>query len=210
MQQKLAVTFAILLSGCTTPAWSPPPPQMVPIGAAETVYQNPVLLQISDPECAWEAVVDVIDDYFKIEQEEPVRKIGGTITEGRIKTFPAVSPTLLEPWRRDSAGEYQKLENTLQTMRRYAVVRLLPADGGFWVDVAVFKELEDLPRPEQATAGGATFRYDSSFSRVENPNTGGQVAQDWIAHGRDSELEQRIIGHLLYNADELAANRSMP
>ena len=30
---------------------------------------------------------------------------------------------------------------------------------------AVFKELEDIVRPEQATAGAATFRYDSSLTR---------------------------------------------
>ena len=42
-------------------------------------------------------------------------------------------------------------------MRRRAVVRVIPAQGGHWVDVAVFKELEDVVKPEHATAGAATF-----------------------------------------------------
>jgi len=205
MRKYVAILLmAFGLSGCTVPAWSPPPPpEMIPIEQVGPVYANPVFMPITDPQCAWEAVVDVIDDYFKIEHEEPVRQIGGTITEGRIDTFAQVSPTLLEPWRRDTAGEYDRVENTLQTMRRRAVIRLLPAEGGYWVDVAVLKELEDLRTPEHASAGAATFRYDSSFTRVGNPAAGEQTAQGWIPQGRDPILEQRIIGHLIYNCNEL-------
>ena len=199
-----AILLLIGLSGCTMPEMSPPPPAMIPFETAGAGYPNPVLIPITDSQCAWEAVVDVIDDYFKIQREEPVRDIGGIRTEeGLIETYYQVSPTLLEPWRRDTAGEYERLENTLQTMRRRAVVRVFPADGGYWVDVAVFKELEDLPRPEKSSAGSATFRYDSSFTRVVNPATGEQISQGWIPKGRDPVLEQRILGHLISNASEL-------
>jgi hypothetical protein len=199
------ISLVICLSGCTVPAWSPPPPEMMPVDptVAASLYPNPVFIPISDPQCAWEAVVDVVDDYFKIQHEEPVRQIGGTITEGRIESFPEVSPTLLEPWRHDNAGEYEQVENTLQTMQRRALVRMLPGEGGYWVSVAIFKELEDLPRPEQATAGGATFRYDSSFTRVVNPSAGGQPTQGWIPKGRDPLLEQKIVGHLINNCSEM-------
>ena len=71
-------------------------------------------------------------------------------------------------------------------MRRRAVVRVIPAQGGHWVDVQVFKELEDLARPEHATAGAATFRYDSTLTGVINPITGEQITQGWIAQGRDT------------------------
>jgi hypothetical protein len=203
----LALLMAFGLSGCQVPAWSPPPPpELIPTETTGAIYPNPVLITISDPQCAWEAVVDVIDDYFKIEKEEPVRQIGGSINEGRIETYYQVSPTLLEPWRRDTAGEYERLENTMQTMRRRAVVRVLPAEAGYWIDIAVFKELEDLRRPEHASAGGATFRYDNSFTRVVNPSVGEAPAECWIDKGRDPVLEQRIIGHLLSNCNELGIN----
>ena len=205
MRKLPAITWiAIVLSGCTTPSWTPPPPpELTPFVQTEAVYPNPVLAPITDPQCVWEVVADVVDDYFKIQREEPVHQIGGTLTEGRIDTFPEVSPTVFEPWRRDTAGHYERVENTLQTMRRRAVVRVLPAEGGHWVDVAVFRELEDLPRPEHASTGSATFRYDNSLTRVVNPSIGEQIAQGWIPQGRDPVLEQQIIGHIITRCNEL-------
>jgi len=168
----------------------------MPVAVVEPVQfacQNPVLLAGQDSECVWETVVDVIDDYFRIEREEPVRQWGGVLTEGRLETQPEVGATIFEPWRRDSVGGYQRLESTLQSIRRYALVRVLPAEGGFWVEVAVYKELEDVLQPENATAGGATFRNDSSYVRVENPIGGQEVHRGWIPLGRDAVLEQEIL-----------------
>jgi hypothetical protein len=202
------VLIAVCFSGCTVPEMAPPPPpDMVPIEQIGAVFPNPVLIPIADSQCAWEAVADVTDDYFKIQREEPVRQIGDTFNEGRIETYYQVSPTLLEPWRRDTAGEYERVENTMQTMRRRAVVRVWPTQGGHWVEVVVYKELEDLPTPEHASAGGATFRYDSSFTRVVNPPVVDPLGERWIQDGRrDPVLEQRIIGHLVSNCNELGYN----
>ena len=47
--------------------------------------------------------------------------MGSTLTEGRIDTFPKPGATLLEPWDHDSADSYERLESTLQSIRRYAV-----------------------------------------------------------------------------------------
>jgi hypothetical protein len=134
-----------------------------------------------------------------------LRQVGGP-SEGRIDTFPQVSPTIFEPWRRDTVGDDDRVENSIQTMRRYAVVRMRPAEKGFSVEVAVFKELEDLPTPEHASAGAATFRYDTSFTRVVNPSSATGGSKNWIPKGRDPLLEQRIIGHLLSQCNELGSN----
>ena len=40
---------------------------------------------------------------------------------------------------------------------RIASIRLIPDPGGWRVEVAVQKELENLRKPMHATAGGATF-----------------------------------------------------
>lgn len=169
-----------------------------PVQTGPTVpcYGNPTFLPATDHQCVWESVVDVVDDYFKIVHEEPVRLIGSTLTEGRLDTAPKVSPTVFEPWRYDTSGRYERVENTLQSIRRRAVVHVMPAKGGYWVDVAVLKELEDVARPEHATAGAATFRYDDSLTRVVNPIVGQEVCEGWIPQGRDVALEQRIVGHL--------------
>ncbi|NQT15599.1 MAG: hypothetical protein HQ582_22775 [Planctomycetes bacterium] len=160
-------------------------------------YDNPAMVCAADPEVVWETVADVVDDYFTIREEEPVRLAEDVLIEGRLDTFPTVGSTLFEPWRGDSVGPYDKLESTLQSMRRYATVRVIPAQGGYLVDVAVFKELEDLAQPVHASAGAATFRYDTSLTRVVNPVGEQGTGAGWIDKGRDRALEQRIIGEVL-------------
>ncbi len=177
--------------------WTVPPTAVSPTALASAAYSNPSHLAVADHELLWETVADVVDDYFpEFEYEEPVRQIGHVLTEGRLETFPQGSPTLLEPWRRDGVGAYERMENTLQSMRRFAVVRVIPAQGGFLVDVAVYKELEDMRRPSKATAGAATLRYDESLDRVVDPITDQPVQAGWIPKGRDDLLEQTILGHL--------------
>jgi hypothetical protein len=196
----------LLFAGCTGPGTSQytlgPDFQSNPF-AQTAALGNPLFVPITDPQCISDLTAEVIDDYFRISKEEPVHLIGNTLTEGHIETVPEVSPTIFEPWRRDTASFDQRVENSLQTYRRRAVVRILPAENGHWIDVAVILELADMPKPDHASSGAATFRYDSSFSRVENP-VGEEIAPvGWISKGRDTVLEQRILGHLLYRAQEL-------
>jgi hypothetical protein len=165
--------------------------------AGHVLYENPTLLPITDQEYVWETVVDVVDDYFKIKEENAVQLAGPTALEGRLDTFAAISSTLFEPWRHDCVGPDQRLESTLQTIRRWARVRVIPAEGGYLVEVAVFKELEDVAQPAHATAGAATFRHDSSLTRVVSPVGQDQISRGWIARGRDTALEQRILEQLL-------------
>jgi hypothetical protein len=72
----------------------------------------------------------------------------------------------------------------------------MPAEGGYRVEVNVFKELEEVARPE-GTTGDATFRYDTSLTRVVDPVGEQEVNEGWIPLGRDAALEQRIIADLL-------------
>jgi hypothetical protein len=201
--------IAMVLSGCgmgpeyTAPPGCPPQ-QVAPAQPAVAVYANPVLLPIADPQCAWEQVVDAVDDYFRIEREEPVHMAGNMLTEGSIITVPEISPTIFEPWRHDTVDPDQRLENTLQTMRRRAVVRVIPVQGGHSVEVQVFKELENNRRPDYTTAGAATLRYDSSLTSIENPIGGQPVTLGWIAQGRDTSLEQQIIADLLSRTGQAA------
>ncbi|MBN2474361.1 MAG: hypothetical protein JXB62_07120 [Pirellulales bacterium] len=182
----------IALGGCApSPYWSHPPAQPLPVA-----YDNPTVLPITDHRYAWETVVDVVDDYFRIKQEEPVRLIGETLTAGRLDTFPTVAATVLEPWHGDSVGVYERTESTLQSRRRRAEVQVVPTAGGYQVEVAVFKELEDVLRPEHATAGAATFRYDDTLTRVVGSVGEQAINRDWIPQGRDTALEQRILGQL--------------
>lgn len=180
--------------------WHGPSGQPIPL----TAFANPTLIPVANHQQVWEGVVDVVDDYFRIEHEEPVRLLGNTLTEGRIDTYYKTGATLLEPWDHDSANEYERLESTLQSIRRRAIVRVIPAQGGgFLVEVAAYKELENVPQPEHAVVGSATFRYDNSLTRVVNPQRPTTLTQGWILQGRDVALEQRILGQLQYRLGPL-------
>lgn len=164
---------------------------------------NPLFVPGHNLDCVWDTTVDVVDDYFRIQQEERVRAVAGEYVEGRIDTIPTPGATIFEPWHGDSANLHERVESTLQTIRRYAEVRVIPDPRGLWIDVIVFKELEDLAVPESATAGGATFRYDTSLTRVVDPIGGQELNRGWIPLGRDYALEQRMIGQLQARFREL-------
>jgi hypothetical protein len=199
----VAGMFSLFLSGCgmgpeyTAPSACPTQPMAEPGQPPTAGYANPIWIPVADSQCAWELVVGVVGSYFRIEEEKPIRQVGNVVMEGRITIAPEVSPTVFEPWRHDTVDPEQRIENTLQTMRRRGVVRVIPAQGGHWVDVTIFKDLEDLAQPEQATAGASTFRYDSTLTRVSNPIGGEPSAQGWIFQGRDASMEQYIISNLL-------------
>ena len=110
--------------------------------------QNPMLVAVADRDLLWDQVVDALDDYFMIQREERVRQVGDVLLEGRIETFPVGGATLLEPWRKDSTPGPERLQSTLQSIRRRAVVRVTPTGGGYFIDLAVYKELEDLASPQ--------------------------------------------------------------
>lgn len=175
----------VLLAGLAGCAWNPPDPNLA--------IANQTLVPVSNPDFAWDQIVDVVDDYFVIEREDRVRQVGDVITEGSIYTRPVVGATYFEPWRRDSVGAYERSLATLQTIRRRAIVRVIPAPNGYVVDVAVFKELEDLKQPEHSTAGAASFRNDSSPQGFSEPVGMQPLELGWIPLGRDPALEQRML-----------------
>jgi hypothetical protein len=198
------MTPPVVAFGPPVPAYNPP--QLVPT-VVQSAVPNPILVPVTDRDVAWDNIVDVIDDYFKIQREDRVHQIGDILSEGQIETFPQTGATLLEPWRGDSANFYERLESTFQSIRRRAVVRIIPDASGFLVDVTVLKELEDVERPMYATAGAATFRTDNTIDRnteVE-PSVARQIGDQprpvafprqtagWIGVGRDPALEQELL-----------------
>lgn len=178
---------------------APPPPA-----------ENPLFVPAIDREFLWNQTVDVVDDFFRIEREERIRLIGGILTEGRIDTFPKVGSTVFEPWKEDSTWGYERWLATFQSIRRRAIVRIIPTSGGYLVDVVVNKELEDLDKPENATAGGSTLRHDGTLNRREG--TAGRYSSTlgWISKGRDCSLEQVILERLQQRLHGIADVSRLP
>ena len=183
-------------SGCV----SDPLSEMIP-GMQATPPPNPIFVANSNPDFVWDRVVDAVDDYFVISREEPVRTYGNVLSEGRIDTFPQSAATYLEPWYKDSVSAQERLESTLQTIQRKATVRVIPENGGFSVAVAVYREMENLERPLRANSGATNFRRDTTIKPLYEMETATPVSQGWIAMGRDTALEQRILLKILHNIE---------
>lgn len=162
--------------------------------AAPKVIENPMLIPYSNPDVVWNQIVDVVDDYFVIAREQGPRS-ADYITEGQLLTRPRVGATIFEPWHGDSANSYERLESTLQSIRRTAQVRVTPAAKGFMVHVMVLKEVEDLAQLSPGT-NAAIFRHDNSIDRF--PVNVGEHPTDlgWVPLGNDVALEQQILAEL--------------
>lgn len=188
------VAFAMALCGCQ--AWQPArynPPEFG-IGPPPPPQTNPLLVTSMDSEFVWDQVVDVVDDYFRIMHEERARLAGD---EGMLETYPRSGSTIFEPWNSDSVTPYERWEATLQSIRRRAIVRVIPTQGGYLIDVEVYKELENVPRPESGAislANAQTLRNDDALVRLTNPVGGQEPSAGWLGLGRDVALEQVILG----------------
>jgi hypothetical protein len=172
-----AAAMAFLtLSGCRTSGLmvENPTPIPEPAGGYEQV---------------WNTTVRVVDKYFNIASEN---RYGGM-----IETIPETGGTLLEPWRRDAVGFYEKLEGSLQTIRRRGFVSVQPSPtGGFLIGVEVYKELENLPMPVYTNFGGGTLLHSLLPLQEQVLDSEVPAGAGWIAMGRDPKLEARIIADL--------------
>jgi hypothetical protein len=159
---------------------------------------NPVLLAGNPSQYGtiFETVLNVVDDYFEIAEANR------WAPTAQIKSHPKIAPGLDQFWKPGSPDGAERMLATLQTIRYRCEVTIQPviadparpsAPAGYVVQVVVFKELEDLPRPVKATAGAAAFRSDNTVDRefeVVDPTV---VDSNWIPKGREMYLEQEIL-----------------
>ena len=175
------------------------------IDGSTPAVSNPLAVPVTEMEFTWNQIVDMVDDYFEIASEQPVRDIGGILMEGRIVTRPKTGATCAEFLMRDSTPGYERLHSTLQSIRRTADIRVMPDASGFLVSVEVYKELEDVSQPEYSTVTTAVQRHDGSL--VANDRIGnffGSQTLGWIPLGRDESLEQEMLRNLYARMYEVA------
>lgn len=174
-------------SGCGSLIYrftDPAPPVFVP---------NPLELPEADDQFVWAQVVDTVDDYFRIAREQPVQRSKGLLLDGRLETSYQVGASILEPWRKDTTAGFERLQSTLQSIRRRAVVTLRATASGYTLEVVVQKEIEDTDRSQLAAEGNSSQRHDGTLLRHTNGRTDGPRTLGWIPLGRDATLEQRLL-----------------
>lgn len=157
---------------------------------------NPLPVPFYPRELVMDEVSDEIEDYFRIIKEQRIRLVDNILIEGYIDTEPKIGSTLLEPWRRDSSAGFEVLHATLQTVRRWAKVRVIPTADQYLIDVKVYKELEDLDQPVQSSISGPSFRHDNTLDLDGGNREWLQPNRGWIPLGRDYALEQTILANL--------------
>lgn len=166
--------LAVASSGCAM--WRAPPPS------------NPFFVAADNQEAVWERTVNVVHHYFDIARENKL--------DGVIETQPKVGASLLEPWHRDSPGLHNRMESSLQSIRRRGFVNITPTNGGYLVGLEVFKELEDRPGITPNTPGGATFQQNLPLRRDLNLIGSQPTPNGWLSLGRDELLEHEMLAQL--------------
>ncbi len=182
---------AVCLAGCSTGPLQENPILISPDRLK--VQENPLYIPQGPMSYAkvFEKALDSVDDFWEIAYSNRY--------DGRIETHPTVAPGLEQPWKPGSPDFYQRLLAYFQSMRHRCIVVITTADdGGYFIDVKVLKELEDLPTPLRSTAGTASFRMNSTIERqfevIEQPI----YEPNWIPIGRDLKLEQVILDRLAH------------
>ena len=171
--------------------------------ASLPVVDNPANVATTSYEKVWDTTVNVLSDYFEVTYENRF--------DGRIETSPSISPTIFEVWEPDAVTFRDRVEATLQTIRRRAFVLVQPAPaGGFRIDVEVYKELEDVARPVATflPQGGLIASIEPTpevivTSPIEAP-------AGWISRGRDTALEQKILGEIVSRLDGVQPAMLLP
>jgi hypothetical protein len=187
MRARLFSAVVVLTSvlngaGCATVSeWMVPGPPAT----------NPLVVPTADFETVWKQCVAVADEYFEIASENRLSRT--------IITQPKSGSTVLEPWLGDSVGLYERFESTIQTMRRHARITVNPAPGGgYLVKVEVFKELEDMSKPDRQSMGRAVFNNDFPVNRTYEIVGPVPLPLQWIPRGRDLKLEQVLLDRIRY------------
>jgi len=191
MKRVTAILIVLLsTSGCRQLVYrltSDVPPQFVP---------NPLELPPVADDFLWLQVVDTLDDYFRIARQQPVVNRADYVLEGKLETSYKIAGSILEPWRKDTTTGFERLQGTLQSIRRRAIVTVRPIATGYSVEVIVQKDLEDTDRTQYATESTAGLRHDGSrLSRQDSFDDSPQTL-GWIPLGRDATLENAILNDL--------------
>ena len=147
---------------------------------------NPLPVPMGDFDVVWNKTVAEVNKHFPIASENRLART--------IRTDSEMTGTLIEPWTPDAVTFRDRLEATLQTIRKFAVVHVDPAPaGGYLIKVEVNKELEDLSKPISQPAGRAAFYNDFPVNRTREVVGTIPTPLGWIWIGRDTNLEQCIL-----------------
>ena len=152
---------------------------------------NPSFGSLTNDEVLWERTIDVLHGYqFEIAREDRFSRL--------IETQYKTGSSVLEPWHKETIGLANRLESTLQSVRRRVSVSFLPAEQqpGYLMTVEAYRELEDVMGIAANSPGAATFQESRPLDVDLNPVVGQTAPSGWVPAGRDFDLEQSLLRSL--------------
>ncbi|APZ93021.1 hypothetical protein [Fuerstiella marisgermanici] len=171
------VTAVLMLGGCL----SGPPAGNMPQGVSA------IQVSADKQDLMWERAVAILNNYhFMVARESKI--------EGVIETEYRAGSNLFEPWHHDSVGYANRLESTVQSIRRKAIVTFQNSSPGLvTISVRVDKEIEDVPGLAANYEGGATFSESQLLDRNLDQVVGQAGASRWLHRGTDPALEAELM-----------------
>ena len=140
----------------------------------------------------WERVIAVLNNnHFQVARESKL--------EGVIETHERAGSSVMEPWHHDSVGTYNRLESTLQSIRRRVYVTFINSSPGtVTLNVRAEKEIEDVPGLAATYVGGATFSENDPLNRDLDQAIGQAGPSRWISRGNDPMLEAELLRQIQF------------
>jgi hypothetical protein len=116
-----------------------------------------------------------------------------------ITTYPQVTGSLFEFWRKDTATTYDMVEANLHTVRREATVNLVPADSenAWLLSIKVVKSRHSAPERQMTNPAEGLRVFSAAI-----PTTSGDLltraeSVEWIDRGRDAAVERMLLDRVL-------------
>jgi hypothetical protein len=118
--------------------------------------------------------------------------------EGIIETEYRGGSSVLEPWHPDSVGFANRLESSMQSIRRRVLINMASTGPGLMtVSIRADKELEDVPGLAASYEGGATFSENQPLQRDLDQVVGQAGPSRWLSIGRDPLLEHKLMSEIM-------------
>jgi hypothetical protein len=190
MRRLLILALLLLLGGCASGPLLDNPALLTPTKLDSP--QNPVYVPLSH-----EAYNLVFDNVLHVLNDTGFEILESNRYDGHIETLPRTAPGVEQFFKSGSPAISERVIATFQSYRQRASVKIMPAEsGGFFIQVVVLKELEDLPRTMRSLAGSAFFFASNNVDRQLEQVDPTIFEAAWIPKGRDMYLEQDILCRL--------------
>lgn len=178
----LAVSVFFTLAGCGEPIKAPASEPLCRLG-----LEKSQAMQIAERTLG--------EMGFKIEKADAEAAL--------IRTRPLPGAQVFEFWRKDNASAFAASEANIQTIRRIVEIKFTERGEQLCLQCSVETQRLSLPERRVNSTSDAYIMFSESDSVLQKLELSDEQRKGmaWISLGRDSQLEERILGRIRKNLD---------